>query len=218
VFGLDFPFGLPRPLVKANTWEEFVRAFPGHYASAAEFREACRAVSRRPELKRVTDQETQTPLSVYNLRLFRQTFYGIRDVLRPLVQDQSACVLPMQQKLRGKPWLLEICPASTLKRLGECIGRKLYVPYKGKKPGRRQARAHILAVLGNSGHVAIDDRCLRVVIGDCVLRKRIVDECEGDALDSVIAALAVARALRCPDFPRPAWRPIYALEGYVYAL
>ena len=31
IFGLDFPFGLPRPLVNSASWSQFVCAFPGRY-------------------------------------------------------------------------------------------------------------------------------------------------------------------------------------------
>jgi hypothetical protein len=47
--------------------------------------------------------------------LFRQTCFGIRSVLAPLVRDGLVSVVPMQRPAADKPWLLEICPASTLK-------------------------------------------------------------------------------------------------------
>ncbi len=133
--GLDFPFGLPQALVKhKKSWEDFVLSFPGDYFAPEEFRRLCREAAGGHELKRLTDQETQTPFSAYNLRLYRQTYYGIRDVLHPLVRDQLACVLPMQSALPGKPWILEICPASTLKRKG------LYSSYKGSYYSARPDR------------------------------------------------------------------------------
>ena len=207
-FGLDFPFGLPEELVDEKTWEEFVRAFPGRFADPVEFRAACRQRAAGKDLKRRTDRETRTPFAAYNLWLFRQTFYGIRDVLGPLVRNRSACVLPMQAARPGEPWVLEACPASTLKRLEAEIHQRLYVPYKGKQPEHREARGRILSALGGECGVVLADRRLR---------ETIVADPEGDALDSVIAALAVAHALRDATFPRPAWCPAYALEGYVYA-
>jgi hypothetical protein len=43
-----------------------------------------------------------------------------------------------------------------------------------------------------------------------------VDDVGGDALDSVIAALATFEALCAPPSPDPRENDIYAVEGYVY--
>jgi hypothetical protein len=83
--GLDFPFGLPRELVKMDTWEDFALSFPDRYASPEVFRETCCATTDGSELKRVTDRESHTPFSPYNIRLYRQTYFGISDVLAPVV-------------------------------------------------------------------------------------------------------------------------------------
>ncbi|GAF97778.1 unnamed protein product, partial [marine sediment metagenome] len=105
-FGLDFPFGLPRALVKQGSWDDFVLSFPDNYSSPEEFRRVCRVAAGDSELKRVTDLESHTPFSPYNLRLYRQTYFGIRDVLHPLVRDHLAYVLPMQSALPDRPWIL----------------------------------------------------------------------------------------------------------------
>src|SRR5512136_3120761 len=60
VFGFDFPFGLPAPLVKEMTWEQFVLAFPKKYKSPEAFRGACRQAKKGGELKRQTDRESHT--------------------------------------------------------------------------------------------------------------------------------------------------------------
>jgi len=125
-FGLDFPFGLPKDLVQRNTWSDFVLSFPDQFISPEAFRKSCCNAAQGEEKKRCTDIENKTPFSPYNLRLYKQTFYGIHDVLNPLMKDRSVYVLPMQKPLSDKPWLLEVCPASTLKKMG------LYQPYKGK--------------------------------------------------------------------------------------
>jgi hypothetical protein len=196
-FGCDFPFGLPGPLVDQGSWESFVLAFPGRYESADAFRQACREAADGSELKRATDEESETPFSPYNLWLYRQTYYGIRDVLYPLVRDGAACVLPMQTPQPEKPWLLEVCPASTLKR------EWLYYSYKGREEQKREARERILEGLEEKGMLVIPDQ---------EIRGKILENQGGDALDSVIAAIATVRALRSPE-PRG---EIYALEGYVY--
>jgi len=203
VFGLDFPFGLPSKLIEANNWEEFVLSFGKRYHSPDCFKDVCLKAAHGRELKRVTDQEAKTPFSPYNLRLHRQTYYGIRDVLASLVQDQLVCVLPMQRISLGRPWLFEICPASTLKQMG------LRQAYKGhdKDKDKRAIRAHVLEGIEKAGPV---------IIKTSALRSKILDDRHGDALDSVIAAFATFRALgnpACFSVPRAS---TYALEGYVY--
>ena len=55
-FGLDFPFGLPHPLVAGKeNWVDFVLSFPDDYASVSEFRHRCRQAGGAHELRRKTD-------------------------------------------------------------------------------------------------------------------------------------------------------------------
>jgi hypothetical protein len=178
-----------------------VLAFPGRYESADAFRQTCREAADGSELKRVTDEESGTPFSPYNLWIYRQTYYGIRDVLHPLVRDGTACVLSMQTPQPDRPWLLEVCPASTLKQ--EWLDHS----YKGPEQRKREARERILKGLEDRGMLIIPDR---------EIRAKLLENQGGDALDSVIAALATARALRSPDGLIPPADKIYAIEGYVY--
>jgi hypothetical protein len=200
-FGLDFPFGLPQVLVRQDSWDDFVLAFLGEYTSPEEFRQFCRAAAGGRELKRITDRESKTPFAPYNLRLYRQTYFGIRDVLHPLVRDQLASVLPMQRRRADRPWVLEICPASTLKRAG------LYMSYKDGPYEHRAARECILERLQATSAVSISTPAVRAAV---------LDNRGGDALDSVIAALATFRALRDPAHLVVESGSPYALEGYVY--
>jgi hypothetical protein len=151
-------------------------------------------------LKRVTDRESHTPFSPYNIRLYRQTYFGIRDLLASLVQDGMANVLPMQTASPDKPWVLEICPASTLKR------EYLYWPYKGKSREHREARARIFGAIEQMAPLSVPE----------ALRSVILDDPGGDALDSVVAAVAVFRALRNPAGVLAVGNSVYNLEGYVY--
>ncbi len=198
-FGLDFPFGLPGALVKDASWEEFVLAFPDRYSTPEEFRDACQRASCGVEWRRAADLESRTPFSPYNLRVYRQTYFGIRELLAPLVRDGSACVPPMQRALPGKPWILEICPASLLK-----LERLYKPPYKGVGQAHRAARARILSEIEKSVPLSVPSR----------LRRMLLDDRGGDALDSVIAACGAFRALRNPDGLDA--DGAYALEGYVY--
>ncbi len=99
----------------------------------------------------------------------------------------------MQTPHDQQPWLIEICPASTLKRLD------LYVPYKGKSDRHRAARTKILT--------ALPIRLSRAI------RSAVLDDPEGDALDSIIAALAVFRAEHQTGFSVPTR---YRREGFVF--
>ncbi len=196
--GLDFPFGLPRPLVTERRWEDFVRAFPRRYPDAESFRAACRRAAAGRELKRRTDVEARVPFSAYNLRLYRQTYFGIAEVLLPLLNSAAASVVPMQPPASGKVLLAEICPASLLKRLG------LYMPYKGQGSHLRDARAEIVRSFYNSGLLNdIEKRIYNKIIGDP----------GGDALDAVLAAIATANL---PRLHRPTHDPVERVEGRVY--
>jgi len=201
--GLDFPFSLPHRLVEATNWEEFVLSFGSRYLDAEKFRQSCWETAGNCEEKRDTDRKSKTPFSPYNRRLYRQTYYGIRDVLAPLVRDKVVSVLPMQGVASDKPWLLEVCPASTLERMGQRL------PYKGPNRDRdkRANRAHILKKIENTGFIRIRSSALRATI---------LDDSDGDALDSVIAALATFRAIGSTNDFSALTPSISMLEGYIY--
>ncbi len=212
VCGLDFPIGLPRALLNGDDWRAFLAGFAGRYADAAGFREACTVAAGGRELRRATDLAARTPFCPYNLRLYRQTYYGIRDVIRPLVLSGGARVLPMQQDevresgawattLRRGSILIEICPASLLKRLDR------YVAYKGRSDAHRRERARLLA-----------DVCEReqLVLPGRELRATYLDDPEGDALDSLLAAAATARAVRSEALLSATGDADAMLEGWVY--
>lgn len=197
--GLDFPFGLPASLMDASSWDDFIHSFPNRYPGPQEFRAHCMRTAGGAERKRATDSESRAPFSPYNLRLYRQTYHGIRDVLYPLVRDRQACVLPMQRAQSGKPWLLEICPASTLKQLN------LYRPYKGSTRAHHLARRYILSTIGARRDVSISRATQPMLLSDS----------NGDALDSVIAAYVASRTVRDPERLTPQDR-LHTLEGYIY--
>ena len=199
VFGIDFPFGIPHALVEEESWEEWVGAFPDRYTSPEVFKGLCQAASNGKELKRVTDVEAKTPFSPYNLRVYRQTYFGVRDVLRPLIREKAVCVLPLQKPQDERPWVIEICPASTLKT------ENLSSPYKGSGRDRRAEREKILRGMEKTGVLKVEKTGVR---------KRIIEDRGGDALDSVIAAYATFKALNhglASDTSPP-----YAIEGWVY--
>ncbi len=188
VAGLDFPFSLPSSLIHEASWEDFVAGFAGRYPTPERFRADCTDRGAGRELKRRTDFEALVPFSAYNLRLYRQTYWGIRDVLRKLIADDAARVIPIQTPRAGAPVIAEFCPASILKREG------LYFSYKGRGPALREARETIVEQL-------IARRAL-LRPGASVLSE-LLDDIGGDALDAVIAAIGAARVIADPGSMRP---------------
>lgn len=194
--GCDFPFSLPRDLVGARSWRSFAIRYAANFIDADSFRSLMRTTQNAAEHKRMTDRIAKTPFNSYNLRLYRQTWWGISGVLRPLIATRSASVRPQQKLLAGKPTLIEVCAACTLKSID------LYPAYKGKDATHRKARRRILDGLIERGALSAPGRRMRALL---------LDNEGGDALDAVIGAIATARAdlSKEPDaFQR--------LEGRVY--
>lgn len=201
--GLDVSFGLPRALLPPlDDWPAFLAWFRDEFAGAdgrsmqTALKERARAGDADGvELKRATDGPVGAS-SPYSFITRYQTLHGIRDVLAPLVLAGRASVEPLAPG--DAPTLCEIYPASTLRALGLPDER-----YKGgTHEGERSRRETIVAGLRES--VDIDDETAAVL----------VSEAGGDALDSVIGAVAVARAAES-DFAIEPER-YDPLEGYIY--
>jgi hypothetical protein len=194
IVGCDFPFSLPRSLIAATDWAAFIAGFD--HADAEAFRGFCCALSPGREPKRLTDVESKTPWCAFNIRLYRQSYHGMAGLLRPLVGAGQAAVLPMQPALADRAWLVETCPASVLKHLA----------WRGSYKGRafRAQRRRILRWLQELG-------LLQPLSAG--LQRRVVEDAGGDALDSILAALAAAAVLRKIAAGSAAGDPI---EGRVY--
>ena len=178
IVGFDFPFSIPADLIEQSTWPAFVHDFAARYSTPQAFRDRCRSQTGGKELKRVTDVEAKVPWCAYNLRLYRQTWAGIRHVLAPLIDGNKARVIPIQKPKNDLPVIAEICPASFLKR------ENLYFPYKGRGPELRQARSKILTQLGKRNYlIPVRGR----------LRKTMVEDVGGDALDAALSAICAAQ-------------------------
>jgi hypothetical protein len=201
VIGCDFPFSLPAQMIAAPRWHAFALEFGERFADSAAFRDDCVKHGGGRELRRACDRDSRVPFAAYNLRVYRQTFHGIRDVLAPLVRGDHALVLPMDQVRDDRPWVIETCPASTLKSAG------LYGSYKGPGAATKAARRRILAGLLRRGWLAPLPRAICKVA---------VDNSGGDALDSIIAAAATARAHCAGAFVNGPCDPFEWIEGRVY--
>lgn len=198
IFGMDFPFGLPSNLVRQKTWKDFATQFNSNYLSPEDFRNKCRSATNGLELKRTADKESKTPFSPYNLRMYRQTYFGFSKLICPLIQKDEARAIPMQKISFGKPWIIEVCPASLLKR------EKLYFPYKGKTKRHYSARSQIIETIGNKADIDMES------VNSAALK-----DPNGDALDSILASIAAYRAVINPELFSMK-NKVYAIEGYVY--
>lgn len=207
IFGLDFPFGLPKPIVNTSSWEEFIREFPQRFNSAKNFYEECKLAGSNLdgegiEYDRLTETEKDAPFCSYNLWMYKQTFYGISRLLHPFVIKNSVSILPMQSPDELNPWVIEICPSSTLRSLD--IRRERY---KGAVPERVAGRQEILEDLADHN----------IDLGKEIFDSLLADD-EGDALDSIIAAFAVYRTFknkRPGIIDEPLSDP-YDVEGYIF--
>ena len=198
VFGCDFPVGLPRAVLQGADWRSFIDKFGQRYGHAEAFREACRRIANGRELRRDTDRLARTPFCAWNLRLYRQTYHGIADILAPLHRDGQASVISIEPPQPNRAWIAETCPASVLKFLA------LYRPYKGATAATRSMRRNILNALVERDFLAAPTRSQR---------EALIEDRGGDALDSVLACLAAAAALRQITTPISA---IDRIEGKVF--
>jgi hypothetical protein len=179
VAGCDFPFSLPAELVDAAHWMEFITAFPRRFPDHDSYRSINRMRTNLIEIKRRTDRLAGTPFNSYNLRLYRQAWWGMARLLHPLIVGKRAIVVPQMPHRSGTPTLMEVCAACSLKHL------RCYPSYKGRTPAHRRARRQILDCLIDNRLLAPPRRPLRQVL---------LDNAGGDALDAVIGAIATARA------------------------
>lgn len=199
IFGVDFAFSIPHELLESKDWESFILDFPYRYSSADKFRNDLRSITNNVELKRLTDVEVKAPFSLYNLRVYRQTYFAIRDIVHPLLVEKSASILPMQNPSDDQAWIMEICPASLLKQEG------LYKSYKGRSEKERHSREFILEKLIEKGVSLNSD-----------IKKEILENTEGDALDSLIAAFTTSLVVPRLDHIMSDIPDICFLEGYTF--
>jgi len=187
---LDFPFGLPQEVNPVDIvpafWEGFFQCFPSPDALFT------RCNQYRPLPLRFTDRVQRVPYSPCNLRLYRQTYWGIGAVLKPLGVDPGVSILPFQIYNAHHVNVLEICPASILKRNGR------YIPYKGSTPQHALARAEIVAWISRAFSVVLPAE----------VRESAIAQTGGDAVDALLACLPPVQLLRrygcipAPGIPR----------------
>jgi hypothetical protein len=179
IAGCDFPFSILRLLIEEPSWVEFVRAFPARFSDPDAFRAWAMRRAGGKELRRPTDIATKTPFNSFNIRIHRQTWWGLVALLHPLIDEGKAVAYPFQSPAdERRPVLIEACPACTLKAIG------CYPSYKGSSPAHRAARLQILERLRSRDVLAPLPS---------MFANRMLDDAGGDALDALLAALAAAR-------------------------
>lgn len=207
VVGVDASFGLPRPVLPervaaSDDWREAIRWVAEAYVDAdalaaqADWKDRARASEADGvELKRRTDGPTGAN-SPYSFVTRYQTLHAMRDLLAPVLDAVS--VPPMVSGDGHGPTLIEVYPAATLRDLG--LPDRTY-----KEPGAeaREKRERILVGLREWG-VELPE-----AFGD-----RVLGDADGDALDSLVAAVATARAV-ASGFAVEGER-YDPVEGYIY--
>jgi len=199
LIGADFPVTLPAPLMPEAPYPSLLD-WIGTFQTPQAFKTACNTVNEGRELKRACDIEAKTPFSAYNLRLYRQTYWGLKSLVAPLCQSRSTSIAPVHLAPRARRVLIEACPASTLK------AANLYRSYKGKAQEHRQHRQVIL-----DWFIDNEELVLTKPIG-----QTIVDDPGGDALDALIAATTALQISETPDALLPRVGTPDAREGRVY--
>jgi Protein of unknown function (DUF429) len=196
VVGCDFPFTLPRRLIEEPSWVDFVAAFPKRFGDPDAFRAWALRKAGGRELRRDADRAASTPFNSYNLRIYRQTWWGIAHLLHPLIAAGAAIAIPYQSRARKPlPTFIEACPACALKAIA------LYRPYKGRTDAHRRQRRVLLDRLVADGF--LDAPALTI-------SQRLIDDPGGDAIDATLAALVAAAAELAPK------APVDAIEGEIY--
>ena len=156
---IDAPFGIPLRTLRSCGVEESWSAsvdWLASFGSPRDWRRAVRTVDRK-EPKREADVVASTPLASMNLRVFKQTWTAMVELLQPLV-EAGVRVDPMAGPLDARVVIGEGCPATVLKRRGDSAKG-----YKGAGQPPRDRREAILRqgieCWGLDATEAVFDRC-----------------------------------------------------------
>ncbi len=196
---IDAPFSLPLATLERHgfasersEWIEVAR-WMQRFGSPRGLRTALRDLDRR-EPRRTCDRAAATPMAPMNLRVFKQTWTVMVEVLLPLAEAGLAVEPVHRATADSRTVICEGCPATVLRDLGR-------VPrgYKGRGPGPAAERGAIVDSLRQAARGAFE-------IPSVLVEEAIADE-EGDLLD----ALLLVRDPWCGPPPAEA-----RLEAWVY--
>ena len=160
LWGLGFPFGFP--LEVAGDWGRQLELVKGWgddaYGLGLELVRRTEEGFGRKHLRRLTDLEHRAPHDPYHYRVIFQTFFGMRDVLAPLLVPGTA-VLPFGYGClpTARRVVVEAYPATTLDRLG--LPRRNYkrpqggasTPNSGRPGGRSCAASAGTSRIASTG-------------------------------------------------------------------
>jgi hypothetical protein len=211
LWGMDFPFGMPIELYAAGfTWPrqlDHVNCWKRDaYAYGLWCVERAKRIGREMHIRRATDTHAKAPFDCYHYRIIYQTFFGMRDVLLPLSTRPRTAILPFQYRKLTKAdrVITESCPGSTLKRLG--LPHQNYKQPTGGPLTRRRRHTRHAILAGLMEHIDIPPS----------LRRTIMRNPGGDALDAVIAAVGVQQAWQRAEHNDIRRDARYRLEGFLY--
>lgn len=188
---IDAPMGLAMPTLEeagVSGWKGCADWMAG-FAGARDWRSGLRTLTRQ-EPRRACDHELSTPMPPTNLRVFKQTWTFICEVLLPLAEE-GVRIEPCVAGTSNAVVICEGCPASVLNARGWPKRG-----YKGAGEPPRALRAQLLRQLGEWG----------VVVPPAMAEEATRDE-EGDLLDAIILATPPFAAV-VPAVGR--------VEGWVY--
>jgi hypothetical protein len=172
---IDAPFGLPRPTLEAcgvpMDWSKTVEWMAG-FRTPRDWRRGVRAVTRK-EPRRLTDRASATPMASMNLRIFKQTWTAMVELLQPLA-NAGVRIEPLAGPRDSRVVVVEGCPASILKRGGDSSRG-----YKGKDASNRDRRREILEIAHHQWGLRISES----------VADRCIDGTDGDDLDAVLLTL-----------------------------
>jgi hypothetical protein len=192
VAGLDFCFGL----AAGHSVPGMPRGGPvalGGWLSRFADPAAFKAAFGR-ERKRETDRLRRSPFAPTNLRMFRQTYWGVRAL--------AGVGLPILPWSGPNPRaVIEVLPAHVAATL--CAACR----YKGRTPQAREERKRLLAALAGGCRLAVTEQDEEAILGDA----------EGDALDAVLAAVA-AGAARHGGYAGVPQHAAGSGEGWIYSI
>ena len=195
--GIDFPFGVPEVVAtvmfQANSWLDFADSSLWSGLNADQFRQQCRNLCNSEV--RDTDAMNRADCP-HDIRIYKQTFHGIKNVLRPLL-DSNVSVAPMVNN--GNPTVLETYPAATLAQQEGLFATR----YKGSQSPRNRLKRNVRALGG------IQDLNISAISNNKIAGNR-----GGDALDSIIAALATFRSVSNSNPFKI--NPQTPIEGHIY--
>ncbi len=202
---IDAPCGLPMECFATErpagmdtgplTWHTVAQWVAG-FDSAREWRGAMRELSRR-EPRRHCDRVLRAPLAPMNLRIFKQTFTVIKEILLPL-SAQGIAIDPVSMPTDGTTPSVRVCegcPASVLHHFGWPSKG-----YKGVGEPPRVLREELVRLLRQAG--------LEIPSPIAV---EAIHDVEGDLLDALILTTAPMGVAIPSDLVGAA-----AIEAWIY--